>query len=48
MSTGIEILGTVAALYQLINASAGLISEIKAVYNGEPTADNDLEERVKT
>ncbi|KAI1023755.1 hypothetical protein LB504_005490 [Fusarium proliferatum] len=47
MSTGIEIVGTVAALYQLINASAGLISEIKAVYNGEPTADNHLEEHVK-
>lgn len=47
MSIGIEVVGTVAALYQLINASAGLISEYMGVYNGEPTADNHLEEHVQ-
>ncbi|KAF5701809.1 hypothetical protein FGLOB1_9921 [Fusarium globosum] len=47
MSIGIEVIGTVAALYQLINASAGLISEYMAVQNGEPTADNHLEEHVE-
>ncbi|KAG5751003.1 hypothetical protein H9Q70_006326 [Fusarium xylarioides] len=47
MSTGIEIVGTVVALYQLINASAGLISEFKDVCDGEPTANDHLEEHAK-
>ncbi|PNP74555.1 hypothetical protein FNYG_12178 [Fusarium nygamai] len=47
MSTGIEVVGTVVALYQLINASAGLISEFKAVCDGEPTANDHLEEHAK-
>lgn len=47
MSTGIEVIGTVVALYQLINASASLISEFKAVCDGEPTANDHLEEHAK-
>lgn len=47
MSTGFEVVGTAVALYQLINASAGLISEFKAVCDGEPTANDHLDEHVK-
>ncbi|KAF5569452.1 hypothetical protein FPHYL_1980 [Fusarium phyllophilum] len=47
MSTGIEVVGMVVALYQLINASAGLISEFKEVCDGEPTANGHLEEHAK-
>ncbi|KAF5550918.1 hypothetical protein FNAPI_7593 [Fusarium napiforme] len=47
MSTGIEVVGMVVALYQLINASVGLMSEFKAVCDGEPTANDHLEEHAK-
>ncbi|KAF5546929.1 hypothetical protein FMEXI_5434 [Fusarium mexicanum] len=47
MATGFEIIGTFAALYQLINVSAGFISECKAVRDGERTAESDLKEHAQ-
>ncbi|KAF5586730.1 uncharacterized protein FSUBG_12021 [Fusarium subglutinans] len=47
MATGLEIVGTFAAVYQLINVSAGLITECMAVHNGERTAESDLKEHAQ-
>ncbi|KAF5234721.1 hypothetical protein FANTH_12073 [Fusarium anthophilum] len=47
MATGFEIVGTFAAVYQLINVSAGLITECMAVHNGERTAESDLKEHAR-
>ncbi|EXA33169.1 hypothetical protein FOVG_15535 [Fusarium oxysporum f. sp. pisi HDV247] len=47
MTTGFEIVGTVCALYQLIHASTGFISECKTVYDGEPTTHHDIKEHAE-
>ncbi|KAF4958312.1 hypothetical protein FGADI_2478 [Fusarium gaditjirri] len=47
MATGLEIIGAVCALYQVIHISTGIISECKAVYDGESTTLDDMEEHVK-
>ncbi|KAF5670113.1 hypothetical protein FCIRC_9021 [Fusarium circinatum] len=47
MATGFEVVGTFAAVYQLINVSAGLITECMAVHNGERTAESDLKEHAQ-
>ncbi|KAJ9416146.1 hypothetical protein FOXG_20104 [Fusarium oxysporum f. sp. lycopersici 4287] len=47
MTTGFEIVGTVCALYQLIHASTGFISECKTVYGGEPTTHHNIKEHAE-
>ncbi|EWZ32277.1 hypothetical protein BFJ66_g3350 [Fusarium oxysporum f. sp. cepae] len=47
MTTGFEIVGTVCALYQLIQASTGFISECKTVYDGEPTTHHNIKEHAE-
>ncbi|EWY83857.1 hypothetical protein FOYG_13645 [Fusarium oxysporum NRRL 32931] len=47
MTTGFEIVGTVCALYQLIHASTGFISEYKTVYDGEPTTHHNIKEHAE-
>ncbi|KAF5725091.1 hypothetical protein FMUND_185 [Fusarium mundagurra] len=48
MTTGFEIIGTFAALYQLFNVSAAFITEWKAVYDGERTAESYLKEHAQS
>ncbi|KAF4500743.1 small s [Fusarium agapanthi] len=47
MATGFEIVGTFSAVYQLINVSAGFITEWKAVHDDERTAESDLKEHAR-
>ncbi|KLO94922.1 small s protein [Fusarium fujikuroi] len=47
MATGLEIVGTLAALYQLIDLSVEFITEWKAVYDGARTAESYMKEHAQ-
>lgn len=43
MATGFEALGAVSAVFQVISFSAEVIALCKKIYDGKPTANDDLE-----
>ncbi|KAJ4003866.1 hypothetical protein NW752_011994 [Fusarium irregulare] len=43
MATGFEALGAVSAVFQVISFSAEIIALCKKIYDGKPTANDDLE-----
>ncbi|KAI1021112.1 hypothetical protein LB503_010006 [Fusarium chuoi] len=48
MATGLEIVGTFAALYQLIDLSVEFMTEWKAVYDGARTAESYMKEHAQS
>ncbi|KAJ3548579.1 hypothetical protein NM208_g939 [Fusarium decemcellulare] len=47
MATGLEVLGTASAVLQVISFACDVAGACKRVYDGKPTADDDLEEHAQ-